>query len=125
MFFRSVDISPALDITKKIKIVKNSRGYALKYLNHVLVDGIPEEVLRLKYNGRSPLEWSVRRSKPRKYSTSGNSDEIKMMFEEDGLNANEAYLSHLKKIITVSIETIDLVKLLNQFKLNFKDETFH
>jgi predicted helicase len=125
LFDRSVDIPPALDITEKIKIVKSSQGYELKYLKHVLVAGIPEEVLRLKYNGRSPLEWSVRRSKPRKYPTSGNRDEIKMMFEEDGLNANEAYLSHLKKIITVSIETIDLIKLLNQFQLNFNDETSH
>ena len=121
LFDRSIDISPSLDITKDTKIVKSGQNYELKYLQHVLVAQIPPSVLSLKYNGRSPLEWAVRRSKPRFYKNSGNKDEIKMMFLDEGEYPNEAYVSYLKKVITVSIETIDLMELLNQFHLTFVD----
>lgn len=125
LFERSVVLPSSLDLSGKIKIVQCGQYIELKYLNHVLVSGIPGKVLRLKYNGRSPLEWFLRRSKPRRYVSSGNRDEIKMMFDENGLDPNEAYLSYVKKIITMSISTIDLIEQLNTFQLDFSDETSH
>jgi predicted helicase len=125
LFERTIDISPSQDITKNVKIIKNGQFYELRYLKHALITQIPENVLSLKYNGKSPLEWAVLRFKTREYVDSGNKDDINIMFAEDEQNSIEAYLSCLKKIITITIKTIELVKSLDQFHLEFIDENAH
>ena len=110
------------DITKKLKLQKSGNFLDLKYGQKVLVSSIPQSVLDLKYNGMSPLEWALKRTKTRYYKKSCNSDDINELFKELGVNPTNGFLDYLKKIITMSLCTLDALKKLDQIKLEFFDE---
>ena len=95
--------------------------FDLKCGKKIIISQIPSSILGLKYNGYSPLEWAIRRSKTRIYKTSDNIDDIREHFKDLGENPEIGYLAYLKKIITVSINTEKLINRLNNIELIFVD----
>lgn len=115
-----LDDLPNLDLASNIKLKKRDTAYTLCYRNIILVDNIPSSCINLKYNGKSPLEWAVSRMKPRSNSTkSKNVDNINLYYEENSLEPNKQFLSCLKKIITASLLTSNVISEINEFQLTF------
>tara|TARA_B100001057_G_C21998558_1_gene625073 strand:- start:74 stop:478 length:405 start_codon:yes stop_codon:yes gene_type:complete len=118
LFERKVNIKSSYDLIQNIKLVKKTENIELSAGRIIVISGIPLSVLDLKYNGTSPLEWVLKRSKPRSYKTSGNLDNLSLFFKESGLDPNQEFVKYLRKIIYVSLETLSLIKKLNNINLN-------
>ena len=83
------------------------------------------EVPEILTSGNSPKieEWreneALKRTQTRNYKKSGNTDDFLESLSAESGERNQAYVKHLKKIIMVSIKTVDILQKLDTYKLDF------
>jgi predicted helicase len=93
------------DLNKRIKIVKHQSYFSLNCGTQILIDNVPNDALEYVVGGRSPIEWVLKRCKPRDYKASSIIDDIYVEFSDGGLDPNREYLDYLRKIIGLSIQS--------------------
>jgi len=89
---------------EKMRLSKNKRQ--LKYNDFLSLDGIPERVFDYKLGNRSALEWVIDQYRVKVDKRSG------IINDPNRPDDKESILELVKKIITVSLETLTVIDAL-------------
>jgi predicted helicase len=119
LFEKEFNFNETDDITKRVKLINSGSNCELRYGRTTLVSNIPSKILDTKYNGSSPLEWVLKRTQTRNYKKSRNTDDFLADLGAASGERNKFYVKHLKKIIMISINTVEIIQKLDTYKLNF------
>lgn len=86
----------------------------LRYNKRVVLHGFPEEAFEYQPNGKAALEWVVERYVSKQDKKSGILNDANDQSRAEG---NPRYIIDLvKRVTTVSVETMQLVKSLPEFR---------
>jgi len=95
---------------EKMRLSKDKRQ--LKYNDFLTLDGIPERVFDYKLGNRSALDWVIEQYRVKVDKRSG-------ILNDPNRKEDESYILELvKKIITVSLETLMLIESLPNYQYN-------
>lgn len=102
---------------EKMKFLKNNDKSSIIYNKNLTIENIPSDVYEYKVNGKSALEWIIDRQSIKvdiKTSIINNPNEYAIEVKND-----PSYpLKLISKIITVSLETIEILKNLPPLNIN-------
>ena len=100
--------NPNVPFTLKVEKMKLSKNKeTLIYNNFLTLQGIPPEVFEYKLGNRSALEWVIDQYKVKTDKRSG------IVNDPNKADDKRYILELIQKIVTVSLETVKLVKALN------------
>ena len=104
--------TPGMQVNLRVERMKFSKDKTqLKYNDFLMLEGIPPEVFEYRLGNRSALEWVVDQYRVKVDRRSG----IK---NDPNRDEDAEYILHLiGQVITVSLETVDIVKGLPALKL--------
>ncbi|EDN71695.1 conserved hypothetical protein [Beggiatoa sp. SS] len=92
----------------KMRLSKDKRQ--LKYNDFLTLDGIPERVFDYKLGNRSALDWVIDQYRVKVDKRSG------IVNDPNRLDDKKYILELVKKVITVSLETLKVIEALPSWK---------
>ena len=87
------------------------------YNGHITVQGIPEEAYKYMVNGKSAIKWVMERQRVKTHKASGIVNDANR-FSIETMQDPAYPLRLLAKVITVSLETIKVVKTLREIEFS-------
>ena len=104
-------VGPTGYVSNSMKFVKNNDSSSIIYNQHIILSNIPEKAFEYKICGKSAIQWVVDRRRITEYSDSNLINDCNSWSIET-MNNPKYSLELIQRMITVSIETMKIVKAL-------------